>query len=52
MSRYKRATTWAGTLLEVVGLLLVAVGFGLWSLPLGLVAGGIALVVLAQGVGE
>ncbi len=52
MKRFKRSGTWLGVLLEVLGLLLIAVGFGLWSLPIGLVAGGIALVVLAQGVGE
>lgn len=52
MKRLGRVTTWVGRSLEACGLALVVAGLGLWSLPLGLVAGGIALVVLAQGVGE
>ena len=40
------------TAVEVVGLLLIAVGVALVYLPAGVIVAGLALVLLAQGVGR
>ncbi|MGN6564817.1 MAG: hypothetical protein ACTHMU_19325 [Thermomicrobiales bacterium] len=37
---------------EALGLALIALGVGLWALPAGLIVAGIALVIIAQGVGR
>lgn len=37
---------------EVAGAAMVAAGFGLWSAPAGLVAGGVALIGACWLVGE
>lgn len=37
---------------EIAGAGMVAVGFGLWSVPAGLVAGGVSLIVACWLVGE
>lgn len=41
---------WLATAVEIAGLLLLALGFGLAWLPLGLIVAGGALVFLARGV--
>lgn len=41
---------WLATVIEVSGLVLLAAGFGLAWLPLGLIVAGGALVFLARGV--
>lgn len=48
----KRPKSLAGYAVEIAGLIVFAVGFGLWWLPGGIMIVGAALVFLAQGVGE
>lgn len=40
------------TAVETCGLALIALGVGLWALPAGLIVAGVALVIIAQGVGR
>ena len=39
-----------GDYLEIVGMLIIVASIGLWSLPAAGIVGGLALILIAQGV--
>ncbi len=46
-----RASSSIATGVEILGMVSITVGVGLWSIPLALVIAGLLAVILAQGIG-